>query len=250
MPRGPASFLRQHPRPARGARHPARCFRHASCMWQAAARDVRKTARRMRSPRTLPDILGTQPAFRDPRPGEFQGNAQAARTPAVAAALCPRHAACFPTTTTHDPMELIHGDGARSIPMHRTMAGPGVATTLARLAFPFMVSGTALPMRASAIAGAVDRDQHPHRPAGPACVVSAVADAARRAPPPRGHLRGCRGAANKKPRRPGGGQRGRGTKAWGGTPVPVRSAPGEGRDLATGVAPVGAYITTSNMDGL
>jgi len=48
-----------------------------------------------------------------------------------------------------------------------------------------MVSGTALPMRASAIAGAVDRDQHPHRPAGPACVVSAVADAARRAPPPR-----------------------------------------------------------------
>lgn len=109
MPRGPASFLRQHPRPARGARHPARCFRHASCMWQAAARDVRKTARRMRSPRTLPDILGTQPAFRDARPGEFQGNAQAARTPAVAAALCPRHAACFPTATITIPWNSSMG---------------------------------------------------------------------------------------------------------------------------------------------
>jgi|GEM_PF-5050978 len=254
MLRGPASFLRQHPRPARGARHPARCFRHASCMWQAAARDVRKTARRMRSPRTLPDILGTQPAFRDARPGEFQGNAQAARTPAVAAALCPRHAACFPTTTTHDPMELIHGDGARSIPMHRTMAGPGVATTLAR-----RLSRSWCPARPCRCAPPPSRAPLiaiNTRIALPAqhvwCPPWRTPPAAhhRRAPPPRGHLRGCRGAANKKPRRPGGGQRGRGTKAWGGTPVPVRSAPGEGRDLATGVAPVGAYITTSNMDGL
>lgn len=39
-----------------------------------------------------------------------QGSSKETRrlpAPAVAAALCPRHAACFPTTTTHDPTELI-----------------------------------------------------------------------------------------------------------------------------------------------